>query len=92
MFPGHLASLSSITTVTDEAGQSQDIGIVVAVAVLGTILGLVLIVGTAVLMVFILYRRRTDIHKASGSVLQGMFTIHLCNFAVTWQHIPAHTS
>ena len=70
MFPVcmHAAPLSSITTmfITDEASQNQaSIGTVVAVAVLGTILGLVLIVGATVITIFLLYRCRDDVHKAA---------------------------
>ena len=71
----YAAPLSGITTMTvvtqDEPSQNQDVGTVVAVAVLGTILGLVLIAGTAVITVFILYRCRDDAHKAIISALRG---------------------
>lgn len=66
----HAAPPSDITTmaVTDEATQSEAIGTVVAVAVLGTILGLVLIGGATVIIIILLYRCRDDAHKTA---LQG---------------------
>ena len=72
MFAAPLSSITTMAAVTEDVlSQNQAIGTVVAVAVLGTILGLVLIVGATVITVFILYRCRDDAHKAIVSALRG---------------------
>ena len=86
-------SIPCIAPVSDsETGgtsSSQLSGAVIAVAVLGVLLGLVLIGGTVVLIIFIVYRYRPTANKEILSALQGQQTLMTKRACIPFGYIPS---